>query len=196
MIKIKKGFEDKDRSQAAKLYVTAFKSKFENLIGSAEKVQAIFENTMNSDYCLCAYDENDNLLGIAGFQIGKCGFIDMKLNDFIKLFGILKGIWKAILIDIIFTREPESDNELLMDGIAVDSNYRGQGIGTQLFDSLIKYGEEEGYKFIKLDVIDRNPRAKALYEKIGFEAVKYEKVPKIISNRIGVTGVTSMVKKV
>lgn len=196
MVTIKKGCESKDIHQAARLYVIAFKRKFEKLIGEEWVIQEMFEKAINIENCICAFDEHSNLVGITGFYEGKHGLLEFKLKEFIKNFGLLKGIWKAYLMDLIFSRKAMSKDELMMDGIAVDSRLRGQGIGSQLFEALMEYGKNNGYKFIKLDVIDENPRAKALYERIGFTKVSYEKVPTFISILIGVTGVTTMVKEV
>lgn len=195
MINVRRGFEEKDRSKAAKLYVVAFKRKFENLLGDEETLQRMFEKAMNSDFSLSAYDENGNLLGICGFHAGKHGLVEIKVKDFVENFGLIKGLWKAFLTDMIFTRKVKSKKELLMDGIAVDKDYRGQGIGSQLFQGLMEYANHEDYNSLRLDVIDENPKAKALYKKLGFKEIYYEKVPKYISKLIGVSGVTAMVKE-
>ena len=195
MIEIRIGVEEKYRHQAARIYVNAFKSKFENLIGDETSIQSLFEEAMNPEYALCAYNDKDELVGIAGFNVGNKKLVDMKIMDFINQFGYLKGLWKAFLVEIIFTRKPNSNHELLMDGIAVKEECRGQGIGSELFDALMKYAEVNNYRKVRLDVIDKNLRAKRLYEKIGFQKKGYQKVPKFLNKKIGVSGVTSMVKE-
>ena len=45
---------------------------------------------------------------------------------------------------------------------------RGQGVGTALLKAIIAEGRRRGYAEVRLDVIDTNPRATALYERIGF----------------------------
>ncbi|PZD92898.1 hypothetical protein DNH61_25720 [Paenibacillus sambharensis] len=195
MIEIRQGFGEKESPQASRLYVIAFKRKFEKLIGEEAVMQEMFEKAINPANCLCAYDEYSSLVGISGFHKGKNGLIDIKLTDFIQSFGLVKGLWKAVLTDLIFSRKALSEEELLMDGIAVDTRFRGQGIGSQLFEALMDYGKNNGYKHIQLDVIDENPRAKALYERVGFKKIRYQKVPAFIAKLIGVTGVTTMVKE-
>ncbi len=193
-MQIRKGFDEKDRSQATAIYLNAFKRKFENLIGEEKLIQGLFEKALDPTYCVCAY-EDDKIIGIAGFHEGSHGFVDIKYGDFIKMFGWFYGTWKAVITDMLFTRKPSSTDVFLMDGIAVDSNYRGLGVGSKLFDALISYGQSTGYKYIQLDVIDENPRAKALYERLGFEKKSYERVSSLFSDRIGVSGVTTMVKE-
>lgn len=64
-----------------------------------------------------------------------------------------------------------------MDGITVLSGYRGRGIGGVLLDKVKEYALQNGFRSIRLDVIDTNPRAKVLYERNGFKAVKREEFP-------------------
>jgi len=61
-----------------------------------------------------------------------------------------------------------------MDGIVVDPLYQGMGVGTRLFSKLMDYARAEKYTTIRLDVIDTNPRAKRLYERLGFTEQKTE----------------------
>jgi ribosomal protein S18 acetylase RimI-like enzyme len=55
-----------------------------------------------------------------------------------------------------------------MDGIAVSPAARGRGIGSRLLEQLKQFAAHEGYRSIRLDVIDTNPRARQLYERQGF----------------------------
>ena len=53
--------------------------------------------------------------------------------------------------------------------IALLSEYWNQGIGTRLFQELIRIAEEnENLIQIELDFVEGNSRARALYEKMGF----------------------------
>ena len=53
-------------------------------------------------------------------------------------------------------------------GIAIQKPYWGKGLGSLLFDEMIKIGKETGLEQIELDVIASNKRAKHLYTKKGF----------------------------
>ena len=74
---------------------------------------------------------------------------------------------------MLYERKPK-EGQLLMDGIAVRQDARGRGIGTRLLDEFKAYGREHGYANIRLDVIDTNPGARRLYERLGFVATKTE----------------------
>lgn len=188
-MEIKLGFKEKDRILAAQLYAEAFKRKFEKLIGDEELVTNLLEKALDPNYCLTCY-HNDQLVGLSGFHVGKTALVNLKFSDFIRQFGIFKGI----VASIIFYRKSPPNDELLMDGIAVHKDYRGQGIGSMLFDELFVWATINKYKAIHLDVIDENPKAKALYERLNFKQIYYEKMPNYIKNLIGVSGITHMRK--
>ena len=55
-----------------------------------------------------------------------------------------------------------------MDGIFVEPKARGQGVGTALLQAVEAHAAELKMQRIRLDVIDTNPRARALYEREGY----------------------------
>jgi len=55
--------------------------------------------------------------------------------------------------------------------VAVDPACRGQGIGRELLHELLRRAAAAGYERAGLDVADTNPRARALYEGLGFRLV-------------------------
>ena len=101
----------------------------------------------------------DELVGVAGLNYDKSAFVDLGMEAFWKNFGYMKGSVKAFAADILFSRKPSQD-ELLMDGIVVDKNFRGKGIGKALFGIIEEFAFEGNFKQIRLDVVDENPRAK------------------------------------
>lgn len=78
-----------------------------------------------------------------------------------------------------------------MDGIAVATGHRGAGIGTMLLREIAAVAAEAGLRRIRLDVIDVNPRARALYERHGFVAVRTERTP-YLRELMGFGAVTTM----
>lgn len=52
--------------------------------------------------------------------------------------------------------------------LGVDSDYRGQGIAEQIFDYVINYAKENGYKTIAVNCGVNSFPAHKLYEKMGF----------------------------
>ena len=85
----------------------------------------------------------------------------------------------------MYDRKVEKE-ELLMDGIAVGADCRGLGIGTRLLEEIIGTAKTHDCKYVRLDVIDINRRAKALYERKGFETISVER--QVFEMVIGVWG--------
>ena len=57
-----------------------------------------------------------------------------------------------------------------MDGIFVAAAARGQGVGSALLAEIKNHAVTQGYQNVRLDVIDTNPQARALYGRNGFVA--------------------------
>ncbi len=193
-MKIIVGFNKNDRMTVSELYANAFNNKFKNIIGDKDIASSILAEGLNPKYCLSAY-QDENLMGVAGLCLGKNCLINIKLSTIIKNLGLFKGIYTAILASIIFKSKDIPADELLLDAIAVQEKYRGQGIGSKLLEELFKWSKTKGYKAVHLEVVDENPKAKSLYERLGFIEISYEKTPNFINKLIEVNGITHMRKE-
>lgn len=192
-IQIQKGWNLEQADSAAELYEEAFGAKFTRAIPDKLKRIAILSKSFVPVFSFAATSGND-IIGIAGFQVSDgslTGGIGAK--KLIQELGFFSGLW-ACLVFSLFKRQPKA-RELIMDGIAVDSGFRGQGIGSELLDQIIHYAAENGFDSVRLDVIDSNPRARKLYELKGFVEVSSESFP-YLKWLIGVSGSTTMVLKV
>lgn len=58
-----------------------------------------------------------------------------------------------------------------MIGIALLKDYWNLGIGTAMFQEMIRLARQQGIEQLELEVIEGNERAMALYEKMGFRVV-------------------------
>ncbi len=52
--------------------------------------------------------------------------------------------------------------------VAVDNEYRKQGIGSALVETLVTYAKKNNLCFLTLEVRESNENARSLYEKFGF----------------------------
>ncbi len=188
------GINPEHKEEAARLYAIAFETKFKNILGKPEEVTQLLKEGINHQMAISVISDENELLGIAGFHLDKTSFIDLQLKDFVQQYGIVKGLYKSLLMAILFYRKPDNKGQLLMDGIAVKVGFRGRGIGKKLLTELEQFARDKNRSSIKLDVIDENPHAKRLYENMGFISIKYRKTPRFIYKLMGVSGVTTMVK--
>lgn len=67
---------------------------------------------------------------------------------------------------------PPKKGMLYLGHLGVSPNSRSQGIGSRLVDHFVEIGRERGLATAELDVAVTNPRAQALYERLGFEVVE------------------------
>lgn len=178
-------------TQAAALFYEAFGRKLNPIIGNDDRAIAIIQEGLDPTCCISAY-EGDQLLGVAGFCHGSSQLVTLRIGSLIRHFGFVKGLWRFGLS--LLGKRHAQPHELLMDGIAVNGAARGRGIGTQLLDRLYQFAREHGYQSIRLDVIDTNPDARRLYERVGFMAIKTQAYPYLKS--LGFTAATTMSREV
>lgn len=78
---------------------------------------------------------------------------------------------EAFGIDYSGMASETEEGEYYIDSLAVSSSYRGKGIACQLLEAAILRAHELGIPRVGLLVDKGNPRAEALYIKVGFEYV-------------------------
>ena len=72
-----------------------------------------------------------------------------------------------------FTREAHAHVEV----IAVEEGAGRRGVARALMDAIEQWAKRRGYRWVTLNVFDRNARARALYDKLGYvpETIHYRK---------------------
>ena len=160
------GFPETQRKRAAQLYWQAFKGKLNPLMGPDPKALAFFERVLDPDHAISALAPDGTLLGIAGFKTAKGAFVGGTLSDLAQTYGWLGTLWRAPLLSLL--ERDLAEDILLMDGICVSDHARGQGIGTKLLNAIKAQAHTRNLSQVRLDVINTNPHARALYERQGF----------------------------
>ena len=169
----RQGIPDEHLARAAELYEQAFGNKFRVVVPSQASRIEILHRGLNPVHAIAAL-EDGQLVGLAGYHTPRgslTGGITWRV--LLKVLGAVRGSLAAMLF-ALFIRKP-GPGELLMDGIAVAPQLRGQGIGTGLLDAVTQVSRELGLEAVRLEVIDTNPRAKQLYLKNGFKVVRTRK---------------------
>jgi GNAT superfamily N-acetyltransferase len=115
---------------------------------------------------LCAHDARGRLVGLAGIKTAAGGLVEAGYPELRAVYGSVGGLWRGLLLDL--TERPVAPGEMLLDGLCVAPDARGQGIGSALIAALVAEARARGVARIRLDVIDRNPRARNLYLRHGF----------------------------
>jgi len=192
-MKITVGIPQNDRDEAAALYWDAFGEKLGFTMGPKYQALMFVRSVLRPDHGICAHDDNGRLLGIAGFKTAQGALVGGGIKDMRRVYGWTSA---AIRFALLATLERDTDNErFLMDGLFVAPEARGSGVGTALLDAIVDEARRRGYAQVRLDVVDTNPRAKALYRHVGFKEVKTVKIG-LLKHIFGFNAATTMVRDV
>ncbi len=183
------GLPEQFRSDAADLYDEAFGKKFSVAERCDENRLLLLNNCLMLKYAIVAMSGN-KLIGIAGIHIPSGSLTGgITYRKLLSQLGFIKGNWAALIFSI-YERKP-TPGELIIDGIAVQAEARGKGIGSRLLEEISNYAKKHEFNRIRLDVININPKAKKLYRKKGFKIVKIEYFP-YLRWLLGFSGYTTM----
>ena len=173
--KITRDLPDDLRPQAAEIYFQAFKGKIGGILKRDGTAQKFIASIMKAEYAIFALStDGKEVLGLTGFKTNEGSFTQGSYSDMVAHYGVLGALWRGTILSVL-EREVQP-GELQMDGIAVSENARGLGIGTALLNETFSEAKKRNLNAVSLDVIATNPRAKALYERMGFKTVGTEKL--------------------
>jgi ribosomal protein S18 acetylase RimI-like enzyme len=158
---IRLGLDVQHRDDLIQLFCDTFPEIIMPVFGSIERCARLLERSLVSDRILTAI-LGDRLIGFAGLH-----YSNQEMHW---------GIFRVVAMGIILFKRPKPD-VLHLDTLAVHPDARGQGIGTQLIQAVEALAQSEGKGRVTLEVEDINPRARRLYEQLGFVEDKFEKLP-------------------
>jgi ribosomal protein S18 acetylase RimI-like enzyme len=190
---VQRGLPDGLRADAARLYWEAFGDKLGPVLGPEPRATNFFERVIRADHCYVALDEQGELIGLAGFKTPAGSFAGGTRHDLRQIYGLVGAYWRGVLLWAL-NRDIDNDR-FLLDGICVTAAARGHGVGSALIDRICDEGLLLGYHSVRLDVVDSNQRARALYERLGFVAVQTEPIG-LLRYVFGFSAATTMVKPI
>jgi ribosomal protein S18 acetylase RimI-like enzyme len=181
------------RREAAVIYWQAFGAKLGRVLGPEPKALVFLERALRAEFCMAATSEDGQLLGMAGFKTRRGSFAGGTSQDMRAVYGRIGAAWRLALLWLL-ERDTEK-RRFLLDGICVTTEARGQGVGSALLDAICAEALSRGYSAVRLDVVDTNPRARALYERMGFQAVDTVRIG-ALRHVFGFAAAVTMVKPI
>ena len=172
-MRVEHGLPETLRRDAARLYWQAFGGKLGAVLGPDARALRFLERVIRLDQVIVARD-GDQLLGLAGFKTPQGSFAGGSPADMRAVYGRIGAFWRMTLIGLL-SRDIDNDR-FLLDGICVAVPRRSQGIGAALMAEISAEAVRRGYSAVRLDVVDGNWRARALYERLGYRAVKQQRL--------------------
>ncbi|MEL6426731.1 MAG: GNAT family N-acetyltransferase [Pseudomonadota bacterium] len=166
---IRPGFPDHLREQFGQIYFEAFAGKIGWPLGGTSTGPGIIAESLDPRFALTAISrDGTRALGIAGYKTHG-GALVSRLEDRMRArFGGFSLLWRLSVLSILERDLPE--DQLLLDGIAVHAQARGMGVGTALLTAVEAEARRRKLRGVRLDVIDGNTRARALYQRRGYLA--------------------------
>ena len=121
--------------------------------------------------------QNERVIGFLLYSTGSHN----KFRDLKFFFKNLNPIdaFRFLLIDLkdSFILSHLEKCDFYLAGVAVDEEFRGQGVGSFILDQGINMARKRGCKRVVLDVALDNLGAKRLYEKKGFKVFNKRSYP-------------------
>jgi GNAT superfamily N-acetyltransferase len=153
-------------AEAASLYWQAFSGKLGGVMGPEPKALRYIIRVLQPDHAVVAVDAAGALCGVAGFRSARGAFVGGGVADLLAIYGHWGGLWRQLCLRLLnHDLEPRA---LVVDGLVVAPGRRGQGIGAALLAALSEEARRRGHPELRLDVVEENLRARALYEREGF----------------------------
>ncbi len=182
--------------QAAVVYYEAFAHKLDGLEFSSrppEQAMRILIDSIQPEMA-CYALRDGRVVGVAGMQYRGRRFYVVPWPIWRREFGLLGGLrrWLWFRLGQLFVH-PAAD-ALRVDGIAVAAAARGLGVGTQLMSALDAHARAVGLRAVELEVVDTNPDAQRLYERLGYVVLKEAHYGRLTAAG-GFTGATYMRKE-
>jgi ribosomal protein S18 acetylase RimI-like enzyme len=190
-VRIEQELPESARTAAAELYWEAFGRLLRPALGRSEHGIAVLTDGLEPSRAIAALD-GDELVGLVGLHYGGRAFTKLGARSLLRHQGI-RGVPRLVPLLLLAARPPAG--ELRIDGIAVRGDRRGAGIGSQLLREAAGRARAVGVEVIRLEVVDTNPRARSLYEREGYVAVRTENTP-YLRRAMGFSAVTTMERRV
>ncbi len=190
-VTLQKGLPARLRREGAWLYWQAFGAKLGRVLGPEARALAFLDRVIEANQCVIAMDAAGTLVGLAGFKTTGGSFAGGTLADLRAIYGDFGAFWRGGLL-LALDRQAETDC-FLMDGICVAASAQGRGVGRALLSALYAEASALGYRTIRLDVIESNARARALYEREGFKPAQTMRLG-LLKHVFGFAASTTMIR--
>lgn len=160
--------------EAGRLYWQAFGGKLGLVMGPERRALDYLAQAMRPDHALYAISQEGRLLGLAGFKTPQGSFAAGGARQMRRVYGDFGGFWRSHLMALL-SHEIDDEN-FLLDGLCVQPDLRSLGLGTALMQAVCTEARARGYANVRLDVVDTNWRAQALYRRLGFVETRRQSI--------------------
>lgn len=183
------------RERAVRIHLEAFGDKTKRVLGTDDRADAFWRSALADDGNTLAID------GATGQVLGLMATTDQQHRATAQqwqaardAYGTLSAAWRVPLLALLQHRP--KPGELCIEFLAVAPEARGKGVGGVLLTFAEQLARVRGHDRVTLEVVDSNPRAKALYERSGFRVYTTRRIPPGMRWLFGFAAYDAMVRPV
>lgn len=165
------GIPEQFRDSAVKLYSQLFYSKVAIITKHPATINLLVNASLSLRFSIGAF-KNDKLIGLAGIntQDGSFSYNKLTYLGLVTILGLLRGSWGYMILKLY--QHNLKQNEVFLEGLYVQSKFRGCGVGKSLISEVKRYSETLGLSKVRVNLLYSNNKARELYEKTGFSITK------------------------
>jgi len=192
-ITIRRGVPSEVQAEAVQLYWQAFAPKLGRVLGPDARAIDLLSRAVQPDHAVVALDSAGGLVAMAGFRSPHGAFMPLSPRNLARVYGRFGGFLRSGLLR--WLGEDADQGHFLIDGIVVRPDWRGRGVGSAMIADLAAQAQATGYGTLCLEVSDDNVRARALYERLGFQPGRRQRL-RLLAPVFGMSGSTVMIRPV
>jgi len=170
MITYHQGLAEEHRDAAAALLLDVFSDKLGPILGTGAQAHELVRRSVVLDRCLGA-TQAGALVGLLATQTAAGAFLAPGWRDLRAVFGTRRGASAAVKLTLLKHRVPPGT--LHVEAVVVAPAGRGRGVGSELLARAERLAAARGMRRLTLEVVDTNPNARRLYERLGFRTVRH-----------------------
>jgi len=119
--------------------------------------------------------DNNTIIGLVGRRSAtdNLAYTITAVKQIFGFYGLVKGlkvVFRGLRFEAIVT--PPSKGRVCLHNLGVSPDSRGKGYGQQMIEDFLINEKKVNTKHVCLDVAATNPRAKQLYQRLGFVVTK------------------------
>ncbi|PRB00966.1 GNAT family N-acetyltransferase [Microbacterium sp. MYb64] len=166
-VAITAGIPRGQRPRVARLYWQAFHRKLRPALSDEQRAVPYLESLLADDRVVCAHADG-TVIGVVGFSLRGRAAVGFSFAELRARYSTFTAPVRALLLGVLERRT--HPGSLLLDGISVAPEARGLGVGTALLAHVRRLALDEKMDAVRLSVVDTNPRARDLYQRLGYVA--------------------------
>lgn len=163
---VQPGLAPRHLAQAASLYWQAFGPEILPFRVAPCRGESLIRHALRPQMALVALTADGDLAALAGVRDETGGLLDGAVEHFRAVWGGMRG--RAIWLASQLYRGGPATSDMVLDGVVVAPQLRGQGYGQALIAAAADLAARGGYSGLRAEVSGTNHAARQLYLSLGF----------------------------